>query len=94
MSQFFPATRAMIRSYCQLSKRRAVMLREAREILESLQWSVKPPPVWKVMEIMMNIGLGHLRAAKRQNDAALAAREMDLRIKAGPRPSYVEAGLN
>jgi hypothetical protein len=94
MKKFFPATMAVIRSYCQSSQRRALMLREAREILESLQWSATSPPVWKIMEILMNIGLGYLRAAKQQNDAALAGRDMELRIKSGPRPTYAEAGLN
>jgi hypothetical protein len=86
--------RQAIRSYFQSSQRRAAILREAREILLSLNEPVTKTPLWKVMEIMMNLALGHLRAAKRQNDAAKAAREMELRIQAGPRPSYIEAGLN
>lgn len=83
-----------IRSYFESSKRRAAMLREAREILLSLNEPKTEMPSWKVMEIVMNLALGHLRAAKRQNDVIKASREMELRIQAGPRPSYVEAGLN
>jgi hypothetical protein len=91
---------ASIRDYFASGRRRAEILREARELLVSLQPTAAAAaaaaklPVWKLMEILMHIGLGHLRGSKLANDAALAARDMELRIQSGPRPSREEAHLN
>lgn len=83
-----------LKKYFQESRRRYGMLKEARAILKALGQPAGTGPDLQVLTILMNIGLGHLRAVKAQRDVARAALEMDLRIKEGPRPSYAEASLN
>ena len=86
---------AWTKKYFQSSRRRAELLVEARELLAAIgQTATANGNVWDVMEILYRIGVGHLRAVKKNQDIAAAAREMELRIQQGPRPSYQEAGLN
>jgi hypothetical protein len=86
--------RSWIKNYLQSARRRAELLAEARELLAALEQPAATGTIWDVMEVLYRIGVGHLRAVKGMHDAAAAAREMDLRIRQGPRPSYPEAGLN
>jgi hypothetical protein len=83
-----------VKQYVQGCRQRYGMIQEARAILKALDLPSAAAPDPEVLTIVMNIGLGHLRAAKISHDIAAAAREMDRQIRQGPRPSYVEAGLN
>lgn len=85
---------AKVKQYFQGCRKRYGMLKEARAILKALDLPSATAPDPEVLTIVMNIGLGHLRAAKRSHDISAAAREMDLRIQQGPRPSRQEASQN
>lgn len=85
---------AKIQKYFQGCRHRYGMIQEARAILKALDLPSSTAPDPEVLSIVMTIGLGHLRAVKGCHDAAAAAREMDLRIQQGPRPSYQEAQNN
>jgi hypothetical protein len=85
---------ARVKEYFQGCRRRYGMLQEARAILKALDLPSAAAPDPEVLSIVMNIGLGHLRAAKRSHDITAAAREMELRIQQGPRPSHYEASQN
>lgn len=83
-----------LRKYFQGCGRRYQMIKEARAILKVLDLPSATASDPEVLEIVMNIGLGHLRAMKISHDITAAAREMDRRIQQGPRPSYQEALQN
>jgi hypothetical protein len=85
---------AKLKKYFQGSQNRYRMIKEARAILKVLGLPSAAAPDLEVLTIVMNIGLGHLRGAKKNHDITAAAREMDLRIQQGPRPSYFEASQN
>lgn len=85
---------AGVKRYFQELRRLGLLIREGRELLRALGLPSAQGSDRKIAAILMNIGVGHLRAAKKSRDVTLAAREMELRIMAGPRPSYEEAHLN
>lgn len=85
---------AKINKYFEGWRRRYGMIQEARAILKVLDLPSATAPDPEVLSIVMNIGLGHLRAAKKSHDITAAAREMELRIQQGPRPSHYEASQN
>lgn len=83
-----------LKQYFKGFGRRYQKIKEARAILKVLGQPSAAGSDPEVLETVMNIGLGHLRAMKSSQDIAAAAREMDLWIKQGPRPGYQEAKLN
>ena len=85
---------AWIKNYFQSAWRLAELLVEARELLAALDHKAATGNLWDLTELVLRIGVGNLRAVKRSSDIAAAAKEMDLRIQQGPRPSYQDAGLN
>jgi hypothetical protein len=87
---------ARLKKFCRASRDRYRMLKEARALLRALELPSGSAPDLEVLTILMNLGLGHLRAYKIQQDAARAARQMDALIKdpATPRPSVEEAQSN
>jgi hypothetical protein len=85
---------AKIQKYFEGCRRRAELLAEARELLAALEHPAATVHIWVLMELLLEIGVGHLQAAKKTRDVVNAAVEMDRRIREGQRPSYSEAGLN
>jgi len=82
------------RRYFQENRRRYGMLKEARAILQTLGNPAGAASDREVVNILMTVGLGHLRAIKIHRDLSKASQEMERRIKQGPRPTYEEAQLN
>jgi hypothetical protein len=91
-----------IRKFIQGIRSRAENLAEARLLLEQMagdpaygHWSgLHPLTTDQTMNLLMGLGMAHLRGVKASGDCHKAAREMELRIAQGPRPSYQKASLN
>lgn len=85
----------LIRQYFRSSRRRAEMICEARKLLAVLDLSIgADAPCWLIVEFLMANALEAMKDLKAELDRALMHREMDLRIKHGPRPQPREARLN
>ena len=85
---------ARIKRFLQSSQRREALLIEARELLLALDAPAAAAPLGLLLELLMAIGVGHLRAMKNSRDCIRAAEEMERQIQQGPRPSRAEAHFN